>query len=865
MTVSYQLPYYTRTIANPAYTAWLQLVNVAGLTPELLSIKPDETITETIYTSGSSTDGGLASAVGNGVYYKASVNEALTQTVSGYTTRAGVTYGVTDISCTMDTLVAPAAIVVGTTNASSRVDLLGATAILEFSYSATLPTGTAIYMAVSWDAGTNYSAFVSAAWLVIAKNDGGTWKYWTGAAYTASAVNNAHHALQQAWGVSGNRMTIAELAALTEGNIAATGGFNPLLAATVDFGIGMKTSSGLVPTLTYLSVGYEGEAGTVSIVGWAGAWTSGSGLGLTWTDNTDVGGQTLGQSGTIMCSGPFPSEYKHLQDIPGFWFLLNVSTDASAALSRVLYTAETQALSNIGTGQPMAPLAFYVHDVTNGTIQKYTEEMADNTYSELSLAPVALDTAGYIYIGNEWRFTEVDLTLWTDNNSVDSVMSGEYWNGAAWVEAFITDGTSLAGKCLRQKGKVTFPLPADWRTSIPLSANMPRGYYLRLSVSVGLTADTAITECRVYPIPDDLKKYSYTATLDDRLALIARSDKPNQVDLSREWEEYGFFGDTTASYEIGAQDSIECAVSAWNSLFLGKRETWVQIAMGDGGYGVQSVEASRHLPVNGEVIVKVPMSGQDGTKYGLAFINRHGAFVSSGLQTDNAFNTSRGFGMGQAVCWWNAEAAIALGLVYLDLDSLHLAQGAYWPVKNWCLWNAKFSDDVWRVMVYDLNLNCWQPLIEGWDLRSICLAYRENGAPVLYGGTSHGTVLRLFDGDTDTDYVSGAEVDTAISASLTTTLLGSGDATWELRRMKAIGASDSNITVAIYVDGSDTVHAAGTLALPGLTNPVGKDFAKDLHTREVRGNFFQLAFTVTGPAELHGALVELGLVRQELL
>ncbi len=195
---------------------------------------------------------------------------------------------------------------------------------------------------------------------------------------------------------------------------------------------------------------------------------------------------------------------------------------------------------------------------------------------------------------------------------------------------------------------------------------------------------------------------------------MSRPDAPDQVDISRALEEYGFIGADSGSYRVGGMDSIQCAVPAWNGLFLGKTETWHQLlGQNPETFACEGVEAARHIPLSSRVIVKAPMAGIDaGTRYGLFYINRFGAFVSTGLQTDTAWNTGRGALLSDSVNWWDGRAVPRLAL-----DSLHLACGEYWPVKNWVIWSVPMitasgqSSQATnnRLIIFDMALRTWLP------------------------------------------------------------------------------------------------------------------------------------------------------------
>ena len=744
-------------------------------------------------------------------------------------------------------------------------------------------SGDNIPVVSSWSDTYVPVVFPIEGWHTIAQDVAGTWKYWNGNALVSATTNNVDECLQQAMALGVNQWAVDDMVGLTPELLLDADGFNPEVGTSIDFATALIANGSLRPSVRSYTVNYTG-VGTAPIKGYSGGRFTAGPEGSLWLDSTAANSVPFAQTGSVEYyandtdadPSAFPSDYCVFQDVAGYWFTFVVQTSTGTKLSRILYSAKTQALSNIGIGQATFPLATIYHDVTAGLVKDYTQQLSEFTYSTLTAADVALDTAGFLYIGDEWKFYEIDITPF-EPNAVVASLRGQYWNGMTWVDTVLIDGTSLGGKPFRQKGRITFPPPEDWHSCIPFNANVPRAYYLRIYTTAAFTTGTQICDCRVCPVPPDLTKYRMVSTVDNSVVLVGRSDCPAQIDVSRPWEEYGWFGQQAASYVIGAQDSIDSVTPAWNSLFLGKKDTWVQFKKGDAGdYSTQSVEASRHLPVNSEVVIKAPVQGQDGTKYGLAFLNRHGAFISTGLQTDNVLNTSRGFALGQAVCWWQPEVAQGLGCLYLDLDNLNLAQGAYFPPRNYLVFTVPMlgeTDDPQtpqntHLLIGDLNLGCWLP---PWRIpvASLCLGYGANGSPTLFAGTYHGTVLRLFEGTTDQDYdIDGQQTtEAAIDWSAKTGWLSFGDPqfTKEIRRLVGYGTADDYVNLDIRTDGSHTVDAKGTVTLDEMTAITGADFGfgkpPEVYSTEIPFNFLQMELSGTGPAQVHGLMLSGNLKR----
>jgi hypothetical protein len=119
----------------------------------------------------------------------------------------------------------------------------------------------------------------------------------------------------------------------------------------------------------------------------------------------------------------------------------------------------------------------------------YSANVIDNnvaTYADLD----ALDTfanGDWVVIGGPVPFIGAALDMTANVNTNASVMSVEYWNGAAWVALTnLVDGTIIAaGKTLSGDGQITWTLPADWAAS---TINGITAYYMRILVSAALSA-----------------------------------------------------------------------------------------------------------------------------------------------------------------------------------------------------------------------------------------------------------------------------------------------------------------------------------------------------------------------------------------
>lgn len=805
----------------------------------------------------------------------------------GFSFQEGLTLGAIEIQV-KDRFPLPTQLLVAHTDSDSMVDISGMEKLRIVSPSQNSVGSTHVYHAVSLDANQTFRVYKNASWRVIVRESASAWQYLDGSGtWQIAPDNTALGALKQAMAVSANQMSAAELAAIDADGWTSPGGVILHVTQKLSLAVGMLCDSQYAPTVTSYTVTYN-DAGDTAIQGYSGdKWTSGEGF----RDNTRLDDVPWGQSGTIMYEGdkPFQSQYYVLNEVPGYWFRFKSNgTAQGTSITRVLYKAPCQPLANLGDGQPDIPLAMIFHDTSKDAKKDITIEVSgaqgsfttdqegDVTYTA-GKATLPMETGDYLYVGYVLKFNQIEISPYDDfENAANATLSAEYWNGSSWIPLDIIDGTAGEDeehpKAFSTKGKITWFLPPDWKMHIPLNADFPRGYYVRFSVSAKLTATTSIDEVRVYAVPDALVKHKFAVSFRDRIALVSRPDAADQVDISRALEEYGFSGADSGSYRVGGMDSVQCAVSAWNGLFLGKTESWHQLlGQTPENFGFESVEAARHIPLNSAVIVKAPVAGIDsGTRYGLFYINRFGAFVSTGLHTDTEWNTGRGAPLSDAVKWWDGEA-----LPRLDLNNLHRACGEYWPVKNWIVWAVPMIAEQGqtsqttnnRLIIFDVALGAWLPPFTI-SVASLAAAYHyhENapgklGEMGLYAGDYQGRIIRLFGSEDTTD------LGQPISAWLETGWLHLGSPEWVklIRRLQIYGhnAAGNPIIVKLWSDGNaDPDIPTHTLCLDDLDAVDGAFFSREEESLNVQARFVKLRLEFQDVTQIFGIQIGTSLIRE---
>jgi hypothetical protein len=752
--------------------------------------------------------------------------------------------------------------VVGHTTNSNRLLVSFIEQINSVTVNQVKPGSSVLWHAISFDGRATFQVFKSGAWRSIVRLNSTTWEYNTSATATPSwssaAVNTRLGALFDAFGVSYNQWSETEIEAMDSDDWGATGGFTLGGTIYLDWGFALQASGTDWPKLHYYSVSYL-DTGSAVVEGFVGGeWTIGEG----WTDGTSILGVPLAQDGSIVYDGssPFSADYHTLDQIPGYHYRIRMyGTSPSTSLTRVLYKAPCQPLANIGLGQPDYPLMFLWHDSDSGEIIDYSDIVNDETFTELSSAAAPLDENKWIYVGCLTRFSAVEMIPYAANE-VDATLTVQYWTGSLWTNLVISDGTKDSGEPFAQRGLIRWTVPTDWKEHVPLDVSFYRGYYIRITSNTGLTSTTAIAECRVYPVPEDLKKHKEAVTFRDRLTLISRPDYGDMVEISRQYEEYGFYGQDSGRYRVGGTDGIQCAVSAWNGLLLGKRESWHYLTgSSPADFSWQTIEAARHIAINSRVIVKAPMDLSDGLRNGIFFLNQYGVFALSGLQADTSFATGRAVELTQNVNWWDEGAE-----EHIDVGALaKTGWGAYWPKKNWVLWavpmtTAGASEQALnnRLIVYDLALGAWLPPFDI-GVSSLATAYHYDAdvpgklADVgLYAGNYSGEILRLFSGSDTTDD------GTAITSSIKTGLIhfGTPGVDKDLCYLRLFGRVTGSGTWTLYIDSETTATDTGSFS--SMVSPSGKLIEVDYSGMNLSCKYFELELTGSGVIEIEAVYFE---------
>lgn len=599
------------------------------------------------------------------------------------------------------------------------------------------------------------------------------------------------------------------------------------------------------------------NAGALLVEGYTNTWESAG----VWSDST----YGLTASGFVTRpNGPFTAAYHSLNNVPGFWFRIRFpSTFNGCDITRLLFQCPCQPLSVIGDGLSQAPLGFLYYDASDNSLKDFSVEVSDYTYPTFARLnngaldnPTGMQSSDSIFVGYINRFSAVELTLHNDFcNALPSIMNGSYWNGTVWapLQAFSDNTSGPTGATLASSGMVSWTIPSDWMHNRPVNQQQPHGYWIRLAVSSGLTAKTYITEASVIPVMDNLKKTRFAMTVRDRVVLLARSDAPDQIDISRPLEEYGFSGQESASFRIGGQGEITAAVEVFNQGFIAKSDDWYLLnGYSPSTFSVERAEAAGQTPINSRVIVRAPHAESDSKNLmGLYYINRTGAWHFAGLKV---------YRISENISWWDESAK---GNPRIDNTALNSACGVYMPDRNQVIWAVPMKGEGLTpngqnnsLIVYDLDTRAWSGP-HSVAISAMSVVSSPSGASTLIGASCDGNIMRLLDPESSTD---GPDV---INAQAQTQWLNF-NSPHIVKRLSNITlhakTGGSRVEMDIFCDGGSIPETS--IVFDGVASTPERGFMSQRRSCDAQGRFFRFLLKFLAPSCVYGFQVGFSPVRE---
>ena len=567
--------------------------------------------------------------------------------------------------------------------------------------------------------------------------------------------------------------------------------------------------------------------------------------GSTWAGVSGLIDGTNGLSGNgIISFSQSDVKYGEVGGLAGYWYRLRLQgyTGSELKILRMRLKGSVAPLANIGSGIDDIAMGFIYYDASVNSWKDYSLEVADNTqitFARLNDGaaenPVGMGPDDFVYIGGVEEFLNVKIEFERNHsNLVNATLSAEYWNGSSWAAVgTLVDGTTYDGKTFNQSGYLRFTCE-NWKPR-RIGAIGALGYWMRLKVSAYMTAATYVCEVRILSKPKPLGLYRLVSPLRDRLALIGRSDAADQIDISREGEEYGFNGTDSCSVRIGGQGPITAAVEAFNQLWVCKGSEWYMLnGYNPATFAIERAETSRQTPSAHYSIVSAPIKLSDGiNRHGLYFVNESGVWNFTGLQVNSITDFVNWFEGG------DQSAVVDSSVVGL----FNAVKYEIWWLVPMIVEAGSVSN---RIIVYDLGRQTWNCPFE----TEVCvfaninvLNAGEHWHDVVLGGTNDGKLLILDEGS-----------DELRKQFCETGWLNFKTPEWEKRihGIRLIGNSGNTVTVNIKRDG---------LTEQKSVEFVAKDEAAEFEILNSNEsfvfNFLKTGFEWTGPGIINGLLFEI--------
>jgi hypothetical protein len=340
----------------------------------------------------------------------------------------------------------------------------------------------------------------------------------------------------------------------------------------------------------YVSVA-NSDASSMGVDYWDGtAWTSVSSL----VDGTSSGSVSLASTGSVSFTSTVSvSKLKYIKGIYIYWYRVTVSAISSGTtLYYATVNAPFQAIKDIWSGDNFEIDSFKINRETGvyeATVQVRENKLDINdggTYIELN----DLKTSESVTCGFNERMTGVSFSFYTEasNESADSTMSVNYWNGTAWTSVgAIDDGTLFGTASFAQTGTVTWDAISPELEHVRNFENGPMLYYYQFTFATQLSASVSVYWVTGIPAQKDLTAYSFPLLSNNRLFLCGNTNYKKNSSLCSAVETSSVFnGKDSVEHFFG--DESELTGGAWIysqfgsslfnvTLFFKKNETWALV------------------------------------------------------------------------------------------------------------------------------------------------------------------------------------------------------------------------------------------------------------------------------------------------
>jgi len=262
-------------------------------------------------------------------------------------------------------------------------------------------------------------------------------------------------------------------------------------------------------------------------------WNGNSWVTLTHTDNTDAGGISFAQTGTVTwASTVSTSKPKYIEGRFLYWYNFSLNQGYNS-IYQITVDAPMQKIKDLWNGNKRSIGSLKNHSSVGGVLtfqDRTTNVVNDDWNSAIESTRIdiqSMTTSESLLVGFTEKMTAIFIKMVPDKvNDNASVMIFEYWDGSDWASVgTIVDGTDVSGDTLKQTGLVSWNPVNKSLEFLKTITDEILLYYYRISVSAQLDATVEVSYMYGIPAPQTIHTYKFPMFSKDRIMLCSRQDQ----------------------------------------------------------------------------------------------------------------------------------------------------------------------------------------------------------------------------------------------------------------------------------------------------------------------------------------------------